>query len=105
MDSNKHNKFGGKNMKRKLVYLPNEYSKDVVDNINGYFDKRYEIEDIFNANEGIYILLVLKGNENYKYTMPDMKKCNLIEEKKAMPDEHWYRTSTEDVGNGNTQLS
>jgi hypothetical protein len=91
-------------MKRKLVYLPNEYSKDVVDNINGYFDKRYEIEDIFNANEGIYILLVLMGNENYKYTMPDMKR-NLIEEKKNMPDEHWYRTNTEDVGNGNTQLS
>ena len=92
------------NMKRKLVYLPNEYSKDVVDNINGYFDKRYEIEDIFNANEGIYILLVLKGNENYKYAIPDMKR-NLIEEKKTMPDEHWYRTNTEDVGNGNTQLS
>ena len=47
------------NMKRKLVYLPNEYSKDVVDNINGYFDKGYEIENIFNANEGVYILLVL----------------------------------------------
>ena len=91
-------------MKRKMIYLPNEYSKDVVDNINGYFDKGYEIEDIFNANDGIYILLVLKGNENYKYTIPDMKR-NLIEEKKVMPDEHWYRTSTEDVGNGNTQLS
>ena len=54
-------------MKRKMIYLPNEYSKDVVDNINGYFDRGYEIEDVFNANEGIYILLVLKGNENYKY--------------------------------------
>ena len=98
MDSNKHNKFGGMNMKRKMIYLPNEYSKDVVDNINGYFDKGYEIEDVFNANEGIYILLVLKGNENYKYKMPDMKS-NLIEEKKVMPDESWYRTSTKDVGN------
>lgn len=89
-------------MKRKLVYLPNEYSKDVVDNINGYFDRGYEIEDVFNANEGIYILLVSKGNENYKYAIPDMK-CNLIEEKKVMPDESWCRTSTKDVGN--TQLS
>ena len=91
-------------MKRKLVYLPNEYSKDVVDNINGYFDKRYEIEDIFNANEGIYILLVLKGNANDKYLF-DYKevKYPLIEEKKVMPDESWCRTSTKDVGN--TQLS
>lgn len=92
------------NMKRKLVYLPNEYSKDVVDNINGYFDRGYEIEDVFNANEGIYILLVLKGNENSKY-MFDFKevKYPLIEEKKVMPDESWCRTSTKDVGN--TQLS
>lgn len=90
------------NMKRKLVYLPNEYSKDVVDNINGYFDRGYEIEDVFNANDGIYIILVLKGNENYKYTIPDIKR-NLIEEKKVMPDESWCRTSTKDVGN--TQLS
>lgn len=102
MDSNKHNKFGGMNMKRKMIYLPNEYSKDVVDNINGYFDKGYEIEDVFNANEGIYILLVLKGNENYKYVIPDIKR-NLIEEKIVMPDESWCRTSTKDVGN--TQLS
>lgn len=89
-------------MKRKLVYLPNEYSKDVVDNINGYFDRGYEIEDVFNANDGIYIILVLKGNENYKYTIPDMKR-NLIEEFRVMPDESWCRTSTKDVGN--TQLS
>lgn len=102
MDSNRHNEFGGMNMKRKLVYLPNEYSKDVVDNINGYFDRGYEIEDVFNANDGIYIILVLKGNENYKYTIPDIKR-NLIEEKKVMPDESWCRTSTKDVGN--TQLS
>ena len=90
------------NMKRKLVYLPNEYSKDVVDNINGYFDRGYEIEDVFNANDGIYIILVLKGNENYKYTIPDIKR-NLIEEKKVMPDESWCRTRTKE--GGNTQLS
>ena len=69
------------NMKRKMIYLPNEYSKDVVDDINGYFDKGYEIEDVFNANEGIYILLVLKGNhkyvKNYEYPL------TLIEEKKG----------------------
>ena len=86
-------------MKRKMIYLPNEYSKDVVDNINGYFDKGYEIEDIFNANEGIYILLVLKGHENSKY-MFDYKevKYPLIEEKKEMDNSNsWTRTTTKDI--------
>ena len=41
-------------MKRKLVYLPNKYSKDVVDNINGYFDKGYEIENIFHTGKQFY---------------------------------------------------
>ena len=81
-------------MKRKLVYLPNEYSKDVVDNINGYFDKRYEIEDIFNANEGIYILLVLKGNhkyvKNYEYPL------TLIEENKE-DLQTWVTSNTNQV--------
>lgn len=88
--------MGGINMKRKLVYLPNEYSKDVVDNINGYFDKGYEIEDIFNANEGIYILLALKGNQkcvkNYEYPP------TLIEENK----EHlqtWITSNSNQVKN------
>ena len=77
-----------------MIYLPNEYSKDVVDNINGYFDKGYEIEDIFNANEGIYILLVLKGNHKYvkNYDYP----LTLIEEKKE-PAQNWVRTSTNDI--------
>ena len=87
-------KFGGTNMKRKLVYLPNEYSKDVVDNINGYFDKGYEIEDIFNANEGIYILLVLKGNhkyvKNYEYPL------TLIEENKE-DLQTWVTSNTNQV--------
>ena len=82
------------NMKRKLVYLPNEYSKDVVDNINGYFDKGYEIEDIFNANEGIYILLVLKGNhkyvKNYEYPL------TLIEENKE-DLQTWVTSNTNQV--------
>lgn len=97
MDRNRHNKFRGMNMKRKLVYLPNEYSKDIVDDINGYFDKGYEIEDIFNANEGIYILLALKGNQkyvkNYEYNSP-----TLIEENK----EHlqtWVTSNSNQVKN------
>ena len=89
------------NIKRKLVYLPNEYSKDVVDNINGYFDKGYEIENVFNANEGIYILLVLKGNENYKYTHKfDLSdsKYPLIEERKEIDNSNsWIRTTTKDI--------
>lgn len=83
-------------MKRKLIYLPNKYSKDVVDNINGYFDKGYEIEDIFNANEGIYILLVLK--DKYKYVCSknsDLSNYNysLIEEnKEGLPS--WVTSRT-----------
>ena len=84
------------NMKRKMVYLPNEYSKDVVDNINGYFDKGYEIENIFNANEGVYILLVLKDkyatnsdSSNHSYT--------LIEEEKKKGVPTWVTSITNQV--------
>lgn len=49
-------------MKRKLIFLPEVHSKEVVDNINVYFDKGYEIEDIIEAKYGHYILLVLKFN-------------------------------------------
>lgn len=87
------------NMKRKLVYLPNEYSKDVVDNINEYFDKGYEIEDVFHANEGIYILLVLKGN--YKYVKDfELSDCRypLIEEKKE-EIQTWVTSNTNQVKN------
>ena len=83
-------------MKRKMIYLPNEYSKDVVDNINGCFDKGYEIEDVFNANEGIYIVLVLKGNhkyvKNYEYPL------TLIEEKKE-DLQTWVTSNTNQVKN------
>jgi hypothetical protein len=96
MDRNRHNEFGGINMKRKLVYLPNEYSKDIVDNINVYFDNGYEIEDVFNANEGIYILLVLKGNHKY------VKNCDypltLIEENKDVL-QTWVTSNTNQVKN------
>ena len=85
-------------MKRKMVYLPNEYSKDVVDNINGYFDKGYEIENVFNANEGVYILLVLK--DKYKYaTNSDSSNCSytLIEEEKKKGVPTWVTSITNQV--------
>ena len=87
-------------MKRKMVYLPNEYSKDVVDNINGYFDKGYEIENIFNANEGVYILLVLK--DKYKYaTNSDSSNYSytLIEEEKKKGVPTWVTSITNQVKN------
>jgi hypothetical protein len=84
-------------MKRKLVYLPCEYSKEIVDDINLYFDKGYEIEDIFNADNGYYMLLVLKCNENYSCTHVDkFEKSNLIEEKYE-PIGKWVKTSTNDI--------
>ena len=84
-------------MKRKLLYLPCEYSKEMVDAINLYFDKGYELEDIFNADNGYYMLLVLKDNENYSYTHVDkFEKSNLIEEKYE-PIGKWVKTSTNDI--------
>ena len=85
-------------MKRKLIYLPNKYSKDVVDNIKGYFDKGYEIENILNANEGVYILLVLK--DKYKYaTNSDSSNCSytLIEEEKKKGVPTWVTSITNQV--------
>ena len=56
-------------MKRKLVFLSAlEATKEAVDSINSYFDKGYEIEEVLDADCGYYIFLVLKGDENYKYT-------------------------------------
>ena len=81
-------------MRRKLVYLPYDYSKEMVDDINLYFDKGYEIEDILNADNGYYILLILKGNEKYNYTYVDKyEKCNLIEENNKSIGK-WVKTST-----------
>ena len=83
-------------MRRKLVYLSYVYSKEMVDAINLYFDKGYEIEDILNAEDGYYILLILKGNENYnntsKYVLSDLKP-NLIEEN----NQKWIKTNTADI--------
>lgn len=60
--------------KRKLVYLPSSHSKDVVEEINGYFDNEYEIEKTLDVDGGYYIVLVLNDNvipnniiPNYKY--------------------------------------
>ena len=83
-------------MRRKLVYLSYVYSKEMVDAINLYFDKGYEIEDILNAEDGYYILLILKGNENYnntsKYVLSNLKP-NLIEEN----NQKWIKTNTADI--------
>jgi hypothetical protein len=81
-------------MKRKLMYLPYDYSKEMVDAINLCFDKGYEIEDILNADNGYYMLLVLKCDGNYSYTHVDkFEKSNLIEEKYE-PIGKWIKTST-----------
>ena len=70
-------------MKRKIFFLSSEeYSKYVVEDINGYFDKGYEIEKILDAKCGYYIILVSKCNENYDYAkkLDLSKKYDLIEE-------------------------
>jgi hypothetical protein len=76
-------------MKRKMIYLPSTYSKDVLDEINGYFDKGYEIEDVFSADLGVYLIFVLKYNEiynnEYKLDLSDYTK-NLIEEVYKKPE-------------------
>ena len=89
-------------MKRKLVFLPSVYSKEVVETINGYFDKGYEIEDILSAENGCYLLLILAHTEccAYKYakkfdSSEDM--CMLIEEQHYGSDQCWCSTSTQDT--------
>ena len=88
-------------MKRKLVFLPTIYSKEIVDKINEYFDMGYDIEKIFNADVGSYLFLVLKGNDSYTYTFarkfdsPE-DKCELIEEKYRC-GENWCSTNTQDI--------
>lgn len=94
-------------MKRKLVYLPSTYySKDIVDDINSYFDKGYAIEGILDADTGFYLVLILNNNEEYKYT--GLKKLDLPYDKLKLIEEnisytsaefpqHWTSTNTEDV--------
>lgn len=95
-------------MKRKLVYLPSTYySKDIVDNINSYFDKGYDIEGILDSDTGFYLVLILNNNEEYKYTglkkldLP-YDKLKLIEENinytsAEFPQHQWTSVSTEDI--------
>ena len=83
-------------MSRKIVFLPSVYSKEIVDSINLYFDRGYEIDDILNADNGYYILLS-KDNDNYDYRFASKFKlsdenCNLIEE-----NQKWVKTTTNDV--------
>lgn len=84
-------------MKRKLVFLPNIYSKHVVDVINEYFDIGYDIEDIFDAVDGRYILLVIHGDEKYMYKINSNcdKKYDLIED--MCVTTCWNSTNTKDV--------
>ena len=95
-------------MKRKLVYLPSTYySKDIVDNINSYFDKGYDIEGILDADVGFYLVLILDNNEEYKYT--GLKKLDLPYDKLKLIEENvtytkpsellkeWVSISTEDI--------
>lgn len=89
-------------MKRKLVFLPAVYSKEVVENINGYFDKGYEIEDILDAENGCYLLLILAYNDccAYKYAKKfdsSEDTCVLIEERHYGGDQCWHTTSTQDT--------
>lgn len=84
-------------MRRKIVFLPKLYSKEIVENINTYiFDKGYEIEDVLDAEGGYYIIFILKDNDNYqymkKYALSDFKQ-NLIEEN----NQKWIKSTTSDV--------
>lgn len=83
-------------MRRKIVFLPKLYSKEIVENINTYFfDKGYEIEDILDAEGGYYIIFILK-DDNYqymkKYVLSDFKS-NIIEEN----NQKWIKTATSDL--------
>ena len=76
---------------RKLVFLPAEFSGKIVNDINEYFDKGYDIEKILSADNGHYMLLVYVGNENL-YAKKDVLS-NLIEEN----NQKWYKTNTGDI--------
>lgn len=87
-------------VKRKLVFLPLTYSKEIVDDINVYFDKGYEIEDILNSDDGYYILLILKDNETYGYRhvskFVDNNTCELIEENGSSTI-NWVNSTTDGI--------
>ena len=86
-------------MKRKLVFLSAlEHSKDVVETINEYFNKGYEIEKILEADCGYYVFLVFNNCGNYKYAI-DLAdyKSTLIEEINLKKEHDWNVTTTTDV--------
>jgi hypothetical protein len=81
---------------RKLVYLPFVYSKEIVENINIFFDKGYEIEDILNAEDGYYLILILKGSENYAYVNTSkFEKDGLLIEENCGKTKTLVRTTTD----------
>lgn len=89
-------------MKRKLVFLPSIYSKEVVESINGYFNSGYVIEDILNAENGYYLLLILSSGECYAYKYAKKfdsseDTCMLIEEQHYDGEQCWHTTSTQDT--------
>lgn len=79
-----------------LKFLPLSYNEEIVNGINEYLGKGYEIEDIIDANDGYYILLALKGNGSCKnvgkYIIPTLDK-DLIEEN----NQKWVKTTTADI--------
>lgn len=83
-------------MRRKIVFLPKLYSKEIIENINTYFfDKGYEIDDVLDAEGGYYIIFILKDDDNdnhqymKKYILSDLKQ-NLIEEN----NQKWIKSTT-----------
>jgi hypothetical protein len=84
-------------MRRKLVFLPSTHSKTVVETINGYFNKGYEIEDILNADDGYYLFLYLKNNECYSYKC--VKNFDSIDDKQELIEEvqTWVSSNTQDI--------
>lgn len=81
---------------RKIVYLPFVYSKEIVENINIFFERGYEIEDILNAEDGYYLILILKGSENYAYVKTSkIEKGDLLIEENCGKAKTWVRTTTD----------
>ena len=80
-------------MLNKIVFLPSEYLKEMVDIINSYFDSGYEVYDILDADGGYYIVLSKDyKNYDYRYKLYD-ENYNLIEEN----NNKWVKTTTNDV--------
>ena len=87
-------------MKREVVFISstiysNDTPKCVVESINGYFDKGYEIEYMLDVEYGYYLFLILKDDENVyskKYILSNMK-YDIIEEN----NQKWIKTNTSEI--------